>query len=66
MEEKTIITEQFRPTIEALAVGEYCTFPLEKLRTIRATCSDLGLVTGRRYKTKSDRKSRTVTATRVE
>jgi hypothetical protein len=62
MDEKII---KIRPTIEALGVNQKVEFPIEKLRVVRVTASDLGLMFGRRYSTLTDRDERTVTVTRT-
>lgn len=62
MEDKII---KIRPAIEALEVNQKVEFPIDKLRTVRVTASDLGLMFGRRYSTLTDRDERIVTVTRI-
>ena len=62
MEDKII---KIRPAIEALEVNQKVEFPIDKLRTVRVTASDLGLMFGRRYSTLADRDERIVTVTRI-
>lgn len=62
MEDKII---KIRPAIEALEINQKVEFPIDKLRTVRVTASDLGLMFGRRYSTLTDRDERTVTVTRI-
>lgn len=52
-------------TITALAPGSSCTFPTSKLRTVRATASDLGLQLGRKYTTKVERDKGLIRVTRI-
>ena len=56
---------KIRPAIEALEVDEEITFPLEKLRNVRVTASDLGLILGRVYTTNANRDERIVTVKRT-
>ena len=56
---------KIRPAIEALEVDEEITFPLEKLRNVRVTASDLGLILGRVYTTNANRDERVVTVKRT-
>lgn len=56
---------KIRPAIEALEVNQKIDFPIEKLRVVRVTASDLGLMLGRRYSTLTDRDERTVIVTRI-
>lgn len=62
MDEKII---KIRPAIEALGVNQKVEFPIEKLRVVRVTASDLGLMFGRRYTTLTDRDERVVIVTRI-
>lgn len=62
MEDKII---KIRPAIEALEINQKVEFPIDKLRTVRVTASDLGLMFGRKYSTLTDRDERTVTVTRI-
>lgn len=54
-----------RPAIRAMEVGDVLTFPIEKLPTVKTTCSDLGFILNRRYTTSTDRDSRTIEVTRI-
>jgi hypothetical protein len=56
---------KIRPAIEALEVNQKVEFPIDNLRTVRVTASDLGLIHGRRYSTMTDRDERVVIVTRV-
>ena len=56
---------KIRPAIEALEVGGEITFPLEKLRNVRVTASDLGLILGRVYTTNANREERVVRVVRT-
>ena len=57
---------RIRPMLRDMAVGEEVAFPLERLRSVRAMASELGLISGRRYTTRTDRGGRRVTVTRLE
>lgn len=61
MEEKVKI----RPTIEGLVVGESFSFPLERLRSVRPIASEVSLVKNMKFRTRTDRESRTVVVTRL-
>ena len=54
-----------RPMIRAMEVGDTLLFPIEKLPTVKTTCSDLGCILNRRYSTTTDRESRTIEVTRI-
>lgn len=51
--------------IKALKIGETTSFPLEKLRTVRARASELGLQSGRRYRTAASREERVIIVQRT-
>lgn len=59
------IIQKIRPAIAELEVGQEIEFPVEKLRTVRTTCCDLGLIHNRRYTTTADRGSRVVIVKRL-
>ena len=56
---------KIRPAIEALEINQEVAFPIDQLRTVRVTASDLGLIHGRVFKTSTDRDERTVTVKRT-
>ena len=51
--------------IAGLRVGESVTYPVERANTVKVTCSSYGLSWRKRFKTKVDRDTRTITVTRV-
>jgi hypothetical protein len=53
-----------RGMILDLDVGESIDFPMSDLQTIRTECSRSGLQYDRKFSTKTNRESRTVTVTR--
>ena len=56
---------RIRPVLMALSMGEEAKFPIEKMRSIRAIASDLGVIMDRRYQTRIDRETRTISVTRT-
>ena len=44
---------KFRPEIDALKINQTADFPIEKLTSIRALASEVGLTSGRKFQTMS-------------
>ena len=63
MEEKKI---SVRSQIHNLKVGDKATFDASRTSYIRASCTNFGFEWARKYSTSTDRKTRTITVTRVE
>ena len=61
MEQKT----SFRTEIRDMSVGSIKIYPIEHLRTVRVTASEIGLMLARRYKTSTNKHNRTITVTRT-
>lgn len=61
MEQKT----SYRTEIREMKVGAIKIYPIEHLRTIRVTASEIGLMLARQYKTSTNKKNRTITVTRT-
>lgn len=55
-----------RPTLTSMDIGDTVHFPIEKMRSVRAIASDLGVIQQRKYRTRIDRTARTVTVCRTE
>ena len=62
MDENTI---KIRPTLTAMEVGDKTTFPVRRLKSVRAQASELGVILDRTYRTATNRAERTVTVTRT-
>ncbi len=62
MDENTI---KIRPTLTAMEVGDKTTFPVRRLKSVRAQASELGVIPDRTYRTATNRAERTVTVTRT-
>ena len=56
---------KIRPTLTQMEVGETCTFPVQRLKSVRAQASELGVILDRTYRTTTNRTERTVTVTRI-
>ena len=56
---KTLLSQ-----IRALNVGEFCEFPIEKLRTIRSYACVYGLESGRKYVTSVSRENKVIAVKR--
>lgn len=56
---------KIRPAIMAMAVGETIEFPIAKLKSVRTQASEIGAITERRYTTRTNRETRTISITRV-
>lgn len=52
--------------IRMLEVGSSLTYPIERLDVVRNYAASLGLVLRRKYSTRADKDSGTITITRVE
>lgn len=63
MEEKK---KSVRSQIHELEVGDKATFDASRTSYIRASCTNFGFEWERKYSTSTDRKTRTITVTRVE
>lgn len=55
-----------RPALTRLEVGEKITFPIEKTKNVRTQSSELGLILGRRYRTKTDCEKCIIEVTRLK
>ena len=58
--------KKMRTQIVELNVGESVSFPIEKMKTIRAQTSELNCIMQRVYATKLNRDNRTIIVTRKE
>lgn len=58
--------KKMRPQIVGLQVGESVSFPIEKMKTIRAQTSELNCIMQRVYSTTLNRVDRTIIVTRKE
>ena len=47
-----------RPQIRELELGKSISFPIQRMRTIKTTCSELGVIYCRKFKTKSTGRKR--------
>jgi len=56
---------KIRPLLVALEVGEEITFDIAKLKSVRTQASELGVILGRQYKTRTDRENRVITVQRI-
>lgn len=55
-----------RAVIRDLSKGESIDFPISRLQTVKTTCSDLGLIYERKFKTKTNRVKKTISVTRIK
>lgn len=63
MEEKS---KSVRSQIHELEVGDKATFDASRTSYIRASCTNFGFEWQRKFSTSTDRKTRTITVTRVK
>lgn len=54
-----------RPALTGMNIGDKLVFPIETTKSVRAQCSDLGLILNRKYKTETSRERRVVEVTRT-
>lgn len=64
MEEKTMYTP-IMATLRKLEKGKTASFSLDRVMSVRSVCSLLSLQNGLKFKTKSDRETRTVTVEKL-
>ncbi len=55
---------KLRPALYEMAIGETLRFPLTRLKSVRTSASELGMMYERQYTTKTDRVSKTIEVTR--
>lgn len=58
--------QKIRPALANMSIGDTLTFPIERMRSVRATASELGVIENRKYSTSSNREDRTITVKREE
>lgn len=54
-----------RPALTGMEIGDTLVFPIENTKSVRAQCSDLGLILDRRYRTETSREARIIKVTRT-
>jgi hypothetical protein len=60
------LNDKIRPRLENMKVGDIITFSIHRLKSVRTQASELGAILQRRYKTSTDRDSRTITVVRYQ
>lgn len=55
-----------RSVIRDLSEGESTDFPIDRLQSVKTTCTDLGLIYERKFKTKTNRVKKTISVTRIK
>ena len=55
-----------RSVIRDLFEGESIDFPIDRLQSVKTTCTDLGLIYERKFKTKTNRVKKTISVTRIK
>lgn len=60
MKQNLSITDQLRE----LGIGDSASFPITKMRSIRTTASERGIVWGKTFSTSLNREEKTITVTR--
>lgn len=64
--EKKISNRPMREEIKNMEVNDVVTYPAAKLCSVKTTCSMLGFVLERKYKTRQNREDRTISVTRIK
>lgn len=59
-------TTPIRPTMRAMAPGDSLTFPIERLKAVKSTACELGVIFKRTYSTHILRDERLIEVTRVD
>lgn len=52
--------------LKSLEVGDTIVYPIEEFNSVKATCSMYGLAWKRKFKTQTDRATRTITVMRID
>lgn len=55
---------KIRPTLFEMNIGEVKDFPIDKLKSVRTQCSELGVIHNRQYVTRTDREKRVIVVKR--
>lgn len=63
---KTTAEKPALAQLRELGAGESCTFPAERSSYIKSICSQFGFEWGRKFTSRTDRETRTVTVTRIQ
>lgn len=58
--------KSFSSIVSLLEVGETASFPVDKVLIVRVMACNLGLTTGKKYATRTDREAGVITVTRTE
>lgn len=61
-----VVKVQILPVIKQLRKGENVAFALEKITSVRSTCYNVALATGRVFKTNVDREQKIVKVKRTK
>ena len=59
-------TLPLRPQIRELELGQAINFPIRRMQTVKSTCTDLGTIYSRKFRTKLNREQETITVTRIK
>lgn len=57
--------QKIRPLLNALLPGQSVTFPLVRMKSVRAQASELGMIYNRKYATRTDRELQVIIVKRV-
>lgn len=66
MEKSYTSDTSIRSTLKEMSVGDIIHFPVMRLSVVRSTASTLSLELERKYKSRLNRKDKTVDVTRIE
>ncbi|RGW39850.1 hypothetical protein DWV76_15130 [Segatella copri] len=55
-----------RPLIRELALGQTIDFPIKRMLSVKSSCTDLGAIYSRKFKTKINREKEIITVTRTK
>jgi len=58
--------DEVTPELRAMEVGDVLEYPASRLVTVRVACSTIGMAECKKFKTRADRSTRTLTVTRVQ
>lgn len=59
-------TLPLRPQLRELEIGQAIDFPIQRMLSVKSSCTDLGAIYCRKFRTKLNRKQGVITVTRIK
>lgn len=58
--------QKIAPTLRQMEIGEVVYFPIDRFNSVTTTCSVIGMMIRRKFRTRTDRKKEMVAVMRVQ